>query len=264
MYKFCLKSFEQFSLMKLGFKGSLLNLTSRSLQTQNKPELSSTNLPTSFDWRNNGAVTAVRDQGACGSCWAWSAIGAIESQVFRITNTLVELSPQQLVDCDATNSGCYGGLMMPAFYYMKKYGIMEEKAYPYTGRDQSCTYEKEKIAVKVSEFYDISTTDELTLMRALSTIGPLSIGVMVTSNFMSYKSGIFSDPLCNRSSFGLTMEDLNHAVLLVGFGETDTGLKYWIIRNQWGTRWGDNGYIYMTRDRRFNCGIGLYVSYAKV
>uniref|UniRef100_A0A667ZEY3 Cystein proteinase inhibitor protein salarin n=1 Tax=Myripristis murdjan TaxID=586833 RepID=A0A667ZEY3_9TELE len=195
-------------------------------------------------------------QGSCGSCWAFSAVGALEGQLAKKTGRLVDLSPQNLVDCDVKSSGCKGGYMTTAFRYVQRNGgIDSEAAYPYVGKDQRCRYCWSGRAAQCKGFVEIPRGCERLLAVALYKVGPISVGIDASqSSFQFYQSGVYSDPGCNRAK-------INHAVLAVGYGVTASGKKYWIVKNSWSESWGDKGYILMARERRNLCGIADLASY---
>ncbi|KAK6159507.1 hypothetical protein DH2020_006821 [Rehmannia glutinosa] len=230
------------------------------------PILPTNDLPTDFDWRDHGAVTPVKNQGSCGSCWSFSTTGALEGANFLATGNLVSLSEQQLVDCDhecdpeekdSCDSGCNGGLMNSAFEYtLKAGGLMREEDYPYTGTDRgACKFEKTKIAAKVSNFSVVSL-DEDQIAANLVKNGPLAVAINAV--FMqTYMKGVSCPYICSKR--------LDHGVLLVGYGESGYApirLKekpYWIIKNSWGENWGENGYYKICRGRNL-CGVDSMVS----
>uniref|UniRef100_A0A3Q3IZW4 Uncharacterized protein n=1 Tax=Monopterus albus TaxID=43700 RepID=A0A3Q3IZW4_MONAL len=217
---------------------------------------SEANLPKSIDYRKKGMVTSVKNQGSCGSCWAFSSAGALEGQLAKKTGKLVDLSPQNLVDCVKENYGCGGGYMTTAFNYVKENGgIDSEKAYPYVGTDNPCRYNVSGRAAQCKGFSEVPVGDEKALAVAVYKVGPISVGIdAMQSSFFFYQKGVYFDPNCNK-------EDINHAVLAVGYGVTPKGKKYWIIKNSWGKSWGKNGYILMGRNRRNLCWIASLASY---
>jgi len=206
-------------------------------------------LPTTFDWRDQKAVGDVRDQGQCGSCWAFSAVGNLEGLYAIKHQQLLDLSEQQLVDCDKDqDQGCNGGWMDNAFQYLQSHGIEREADYPYTARDGKCKYNDSKGVFKVASFKDISQ-NESEIQRVLVENGPLSVAVDASS-FQFYSGGI------NDCSFSY----LNHGVTLVGYGE-EAGVKFWTIKNSWGKGWGEKGYIRIPRGTGA-CGVNSAVSTA--
>jgi cathepsin L len=215
--------------------------------------------PTSVDWRTQGYVTPIKDQEQCGSCWAFSATAAMEGQWFRKTGTLVSLSEQQLVDCSQKygDEGCNGGWMDWAFEYIKDYQQETEADYPYMGVDQDCAYDKTKTKARNSGCSDIKSMNETDLLRAVATIGPISVAIDASADsFQLYKSGIYVEDQCSTTM-------LDHGVTVVGYDATSKG-KYWTVKNSWGTSWGMQGYILMARDHSNMCGISTAASYPLV
>lgn len=211
----------------------------------------------SIDWRELGAVTPVKDQGQCGSCWSFSATGSMEGAHFKVHDELVSLSEQQLVDCaNKLNQGCNGGMMDYAFkYVIKNNGITTESNYPYTAMDGTCNTEDSAVsAVMIDDYNDVPENDESQLMAAVSN-QPVSVAIDAEGrSFQLYKSGVYNDK-CGTN--------LDHGVLVVGYG-TEDGLDYWIVKNSWGESWGDEGYIKMarnTKDKEGQCGIAMQPSY---
>ncbi|XP_062187937.1 probable cysteine protease RD19D [Phragmites australis] len=225
-------------------------------------------LPASFDWREKGAVTEVKMQGTCGSCWAFSTTGAVEGANFLATGKLLDLSEQQLVDCDHTcggaaarkdcNNGCSGGLMTNAYaYLMKSGGLMEQSAYPYTGAQSRCRFDPTQVAVRVANFTAMPAGDEAQIRHALVHRGPLAVGL--NAAFMqTYVGGVSCPLICPRAW-------LNHGVLLVGYGARGFAAlrlgyrPYWVIKNSWGKQWGEEGYYRLCRGRNV-CGVDSMVS----
>lgn len=211
--------------------------------------------PPSVDWRIDGAVTAIKDQGdECGSCWAFSTTGALEGQHFRKTGKLVSLSEQNLVDCSSVygNEGCDGGWIENAFQYIKDNGgIDTEKTYPYKATENGCKFKKRVSGAIVNGYVDIPEGNESKLMAAIATIGPISIAMDSShESFQFYSSGIYYEPKCQRR-----LDKLDHAMLAVGYGTDKRTRDYYIVKNSWGTDWGDRGYIKMARNRKNHCGI---------
>ncbi|CAH0726215.1 unnamed protein product, partial [Brenthis ino] len=192
-----------------------------------------------FDWRDKNVVSEVKDQGQCGSCWAFSAIGNLESVNAIKTGSIQELSEQQLVDCDTGSDdfGCMGGIPNEALVYLKSKGSISEADYPYTQNDGTCQYNASKVAVQPTDCEALKV-DEDGLAKKLQQIAPLSIAIDATV-LHNYQNGIIQGANCNG-------QDLDHAVLLVGFGE-ENGVKYWSVKNSWGANWGENGYFRLQR-----------------
>ncbi|KAH9292101.1 hypothetical protein KI387_042711, partial [Taxus chinensis] len=243
-----------------------LGLRAPSFINSPAPVLPTDDLPEDFDWRDLGAVTPVKNQGSCGSCWTFSTTGAIEGATFIKTGKLVSLSEQQLVDCDhecdpsepgECDSGCNGGLMTTAYEYaLKAGGLQKEEDYPYTGTDGICKFDKTKVAAKVANFSTVSI-DEGQIAANLVKNGPLAVGVNAV--FMqTYVGGVSCPFVCSK-------RNLDHGVLLVGYGAAGyapSRLKekpFWIIKNSWGPDWGEQGYYKLCRGYNV-CGVNTMVS----
>ena len=209
--------------------------------------------PASVDWRTKGAVTPVKNQGQCGSCWAFSTTGALEGAWFLKNGSLVSLSEQQLVDCAGStgNQGCNGGLMDDAFQYIiNNGGITTESNYPYTAQDGTCNAAKEKqVAAKVASFTDVTPNSEADLMAAVVQ-QPVAVAVEADqSSFQLYAGGVLTSNCGNQ---------LDHGVLTVGYGtDATSGNEYWIVKNSWGSDWGtEGGYIWLGKGKVYNGGAG--------
>ena len=213
-------------------------------------------VPMKIDWREKGAVTGVKNQKNCGSCWAFSSTGSIEGLLAIKTSNLLNFSEQQLMDCSSSygNHGCSGGMMDNAFKYVIDNGICSEESYPYTGMDGSC--QQCDTIGQINNYGDIQENDEKILKRAVAQ-QPVSVAIQANlSSFRFYSSGIYSDPKCGQQ--------LDHGVLIVGYGSDGLyGKDYWLVKNSWGPQWGDNGYIRIERNSNNAggmCGITLQPS----
>jgi len=218
-------------------------------------------LAVNVDWRQKGAVTPIKDQGQCGSCWAFSATGSTEGAYFLAKGALVSLSEQNLMDCSGSygNQGCNGGLMDSAFkYIIANKGIDKEDSYPYTAKQGACRFSTANIGATLSNSKNVAAGNEASLQAAVN-IQPVSVAIDASQNsFQLYKSGVYYESKCSSTR-------LDHGVLAVGYGTDDaTGADYWIVKNSWGTSWGMNGYINMSRNRSNNCGIATSASYPVV
>jgi len=215
--------------------------------------------PASVDWRTKGAVTPVKNQGQCGSCWAFSTTGSTEGAYFLSTGKLNSLSEQNLVDCSTAqgNMGCQGGLMDQAFQYIiSNNGIDSESSYPYTATGpNACRFNPANVAARISGFTDVTSGDENALMNAVA-MQPVSVAIDAShQSFQMYQSGIYNEPACSPTQ-------LDHGVLAVGYN-AQNGSPYWIVKNSWGAGWGMSGYIWMSRNRNNQCGIATAASYPK-
>ncbi|OMJ72186.1 hypothetical protein SteCoe_29418 [Stentor coeruleus] len=233
------------------FTKKYLNLPPRALKSST-PISVSYNYPQTVDWRLKGAVTQAKNQGSCGSCYAFSSAAAIESIIYIKTGRLEELSIQQIVDCSKGygNEGCGGGWMDYAFEYAMKHGIVSLNSYKYTGASQNCQYDKLGNGVKIAGYEDVIPYNIHELASAVSK-QPVSISVDATV-WQFYSTGVIDDD-CGTS--------LNHGVVAVGYSFTETE-KYWIIKNSWGSYWGEQGFLKVAMSEGPGlCGVNMISSY---
>ncbi|KAK5581639.1 hypothetical protein RB653_001676 [Dictyostelium firmibasis] len=219
----------------------------------------------SIDWRNFDAVTPVKNQGTCsGAGYSFSAIGSIESAHFIKNNELITLSEQNLIDCsiDMGNNGCKGGLSSIAFdYIIKQRGIDSEFSYPYEGHviepyegRGRCRYNSFYSKASISSYIEIERFNENQLTHSLLKT-PVSVMIDASQlSFMLYKSGVYMDQSCSSTK-------LNHGLLNIGFGETEDGIEYYILKNSFGSKWGNKGYIHLSRNSNNHCGVASFAFY---
>lgn len=217
--------------------------------------------PSSIDWRSKGGVTSVKDQGQCGSCWSFSATGAIEGAWAISKGQLVDLSEQELVDCATgfaySSHGCQGGIMEGAFKFVIQNGQCSLSSYPYTAKDEKC---KSCTALAhISSCSDVKPNDQVSLKAAVSQ-QPVAVAISADSRiFQSYSSGVITSSACYTS--------LNHGVLVVGYG-TENDVDYWLVKNSWGPTWGSAGYVKIQKSSSTNdpgvCGISMQPSFPTV
>tara|TARA_B100002051_G_C16734829_1_gene640568 strand:- start:1087 stop:2040 length:954 start_codon:yes stop_codon:yes gene_type:complete len=211
-------------------------------------------VPMSVDWRKHNAVTDVKNQGKCGSCWSFSTTGSIEGLIAIKTGKLYNISEQQLIDCSSKqgNNGCKGGIMENGYkYVIENNGICSEEEYPYEAEKEQC--QECKNVVKIDNYTDITPNDEKVLKRAVAQ-QPVSVAIQANlQSFQLYSGGVYSDPNCG--------DRLDHGVLIVGYGyDFFHGMEYWIVKNSWGPNWGENGYIRIQRNTDTDgglCGIAV-------
>jgi len=243
-------TWEEFRSNKLGYKA----IDNAHLRSKNaKPITLEGPAAASVDWRTKGIVTPVKDQGQCGSCWAFSTTGSTEGAVAQKTGNLVSLSEQQLVDCSTAqgNQGCNGGLMDYGFQYIiTNKGITSEASYPYTATGPNTCQKGKAVAATISSFGDVPAGDEDSLLAAVSK-QPVSIAIEADQEAFQFYSGGVLTAACGTN--------LDHGVLAVGYG-TDAGTDYWIVKNSWGATWGESGYIRLVRGKN-QCGLANAASY---
>ncbi|KAL9232159.1 hypothetical protein vseg_007298 [Gypsophila vaccaria] len=214
-------------------------------------------VPLGVDWREVGVVTQVKDQGVCGSSWAFSAIGAIEGINAINTGELISLSEQALIDCDKTNNGCDGGYKEHAFdWFINNGGIYSQADYPYASVHGTCNANKVPNSLHVHGYEKLEESETALLCATVKK--PISVGVHGSSlDFQLYTGGIY-DGACSSNP-----DDIDHSVLIVGFG-SEGDKDYWIVKNSWGTDWGMNGYMYIRRNTNLPygvCAINAQASY---
>merc|ERR1712168_1024967 len=214
-------------------------------------------IPNAVDWRQQGLVTPVKNQGQCGSCYSFSATGSLEGQWKKKTGRLPSLSEQQMVDCSGRygNYGCRGGWYQSCWRYVRDVGGNQaESTYRYTARQGRCRFNRGQVVAKVTGYHDTRAGSENDLTNALARVGPVSVAIDASpSSFRRYRSGVHYAPGCSTRR-------LSHAVLAVGYG-SEGGRDYYLVKNSWATGWGAGGYIKMARNRGNNCGIASDAAY---
>jgi C1A family cysteine protease len=222
-------------------------------------------LPKQVDWRKANIVTTVKDQLNCGSCWAFAATGTLEGQLALKYRILFKLSDQQLVDCSSEAYevyGCDGGFAELALAYIRDTGGMSlERNYPYKAIQQKqCFTGLRRLSININSILNVASGDEMALQTAVATVGPIAVAIDASSDaFQFYSTGVYLDKKCRSD-----MYSLNHAVLVVGYGTDPKNGDYWIVKNSWGTTWGEDGYVRMARNKKNNCGIASDAVYATI
>ncbi|KAL4708925.1 hypothetical protein ACJJTC_014953 [Scirpophaga incertulas] len=210
-------------------------------------------LPSEHDWRLYGAVTPVKDQSVCGSCWSFGTVGTVEGALFLHNGGhLVRLSQQALIDCSwgFGNNGCDGGEDFRAYKWIMKHGLPTEEDYGgYLGQDGYCHIDNVTLVTSIKGWVNVTTNDEKALRLAIFKNGPISISIDAShKSFSFYSNGVYYEPKCKNK-----LDELDHSVLAVGYGILN-GKKYWLVKNSWSNMWGNDGYVLMaTKDN--NCGV---------
>ncbi|KAL7717573.1 Cysteine proteinase 3 [Entamoeba marina] len=216
---------------------------------QSKQSLKS--VPESIDWREENVIPPIRDQESCGSCYSFASVSALESRLLikgskKYTADNIDFSEQQIVSC--SNQGkCKGGNAVPTYTYIKRNGLMDESDYQYTATNGTCSYDKSKIVVTCGGSTSLKRGSEDALTEAVAE-GPVAVAIDASRiSFQLYKTGVYDESKCSKIL-------LDHAVVVIGYG-SENGEDYYIVRNSWGTSWGDDGYIKMSRNKNNQCGI---------
>ena len=248
------------------FAKTYLNLNYDALAVANfKPKIVkvTNSAPDSWDWRAKGYVALVKDQGSCGSCWAFSTVANLEGQYYKGKGKMETFSEQMLVDCDTYDSACNGGLMEYAFTWLQQNGgIMNDRDYPYKGYKSTCQSDPSKYVDMTITGYEKlgssastwSPVDEDEIKEFLYETGPLAVALNANP-LQTYTGGIL-----DKTSSQCSTSGINHAVTMVGYGHDDGENKdYWIVKNSWGESWGENGYFRIKRGSGV-CGINCYIT----
>lgn len=220
----------------------------------------------SVNWVTAGYVSPIQNQGSCGSCYAFGTTAAVESAYaikYKLKNAVPVFSAQQILDCSyyryisngyIGNQGCSGGNYYFSLYYVYQYGLMLESSYPYVGYTKSCAYSASKKVATISGIWTASqSVGAYNSIKSVVLRQPVQVYMYVTSDFYSYSSGIYTGPNCMSSTTSCPL-GVNHAVTIVGYGTDNvSGISYWIVRNQWGRSWGQNGYAYISMGRNTCC-----------
>ena len=223
--------------------------------------------PDAFDWRDKGCVSPVKDQGSCGSCWAFATLANLECLYYKGKGVMKTFSEQMLVDCDTYDSACNGGLRKYSFTWLKEnYGIMTDTDYPYKGYKSTCRSDASKyVDMKITGYKKLgsssstwSPVDEDEIKEFLYETCVLAVALNADP-LQTYSSGIL-----DKTSSQCPTSGINHAVALVGYGhDTASNKDYWIVKNSWGRSWGESGYFRIKRGSG-TCGINCYVTTATV
>jgi len=210
-------------------------------------------VPDSMDWRDHGLVTPVKNQGQCGSCWAFAAVASLEGAWKKAGHSLTSLSEQQLVDCVTSDYGCNGGLPSDGIEWATAHGMASEASYPYKAADGYCHHNHKAVA----HFTGVRNVQqsETALKNAVGTVGPVAVGIDASHfSFQLYHGGVYHESRCSTTQ-------LDHGVTVVGYGH-ESSKDYWLVKNSWGSTWGEQGYIKMQRNHHNMCGVATNACYA--
>ncbi|XP_054164581.1 cathepsin L-like proteinase [Oppia nitens] len=248
-------------VLNLSNQQQLANNQASAAPVPTLPVAVNSNIPVEWDWRKYGIVTPARDQGACGSGWSLVSAAALESHLMKVQiaegkfdpKKQLSLSEQNLIDCSTNlgNSGCDGGYTRNAFEYVNQTkGLNTNDDYPYIGKDDSCHHNKEKrVDIDIKEIKRITSGSDQELVSAIYTYGPVTVAVHLTNKFLNYSSGILDDITCNA-------DQISGLLLAVGYTP-----EYFILKNTWGTKWGENGFVRLSRSKVNNCGVSQQAYY---
>jgi len=247
------------------FKSNIIPKVKRPLDNKatSAHQISGLTLPPTVDWRQQGAVNPVKDQGVCGSCFAFGSTGSLEGVYKIASGKLVSLSEQQIVDCawsteggEGGVQGCNGGYASAVYQWMiNNGGVATESSYPYLMQNGFCKANDHSSGVVVKGYVNV-TSGEASLQDAIANKGPVAVAIDASHPpFRYYLSGVYYQPDCKND-----IDDLDHEVLAVGYG-TLQGQDYWLVKNSWSTYWGDAGYVMMARNKNNNCGIATQANY---
>ena len=245
------------------FSKTYLNLDYDALDAYNFHPITLTETngaPASWDWRQKGYVGSVKDQGTCNGCWSFSAVANLEGQYYKKKKSFVSLSEQMLIDCDFLNKGCTGGNMDKSFSFLQiNGGIMKEADYPFEQKTATCRSDRSKyVDMKVTSYKRLDSKDENQIKEFLYQTGPLAIALN-GDPLHNYHGGII-----DKTSSECSPDKMNHAVTLVGYGHDNASNKdYWIVKNSYGTNWGEKGYFRMKRGDG-TCGVNKHISTAYI